>query len=119
EPVSITRYGLKLLVPKSHDVEAAILNVLWGINRELRPILMPKSEHLAHFVATHRAQLEERFRCCIPPDAAMNVALDKARDTHLLEEAKIPFPKALRVLPASPAELLRHLSLPLIVKPRT
>ena len=119
EPVRFSRYGHKLLVPKSHDVEAAILNVLWGINRELRPILIPTSDHLAHFVAKHRAQLEERFRCCIPPDAAMNVALDKARDTHLLEGTKIPFPKTLRVLPASPAELLRHLSLPLIVKPRT
>ena len=66
EPVRFSRYGHKLLVPKSHDVEAAILNVLWGINRELRPILIPTSDHLAHFVAKHRAQLEERFRCCIP-----------------------------------------------------
>ena len=119
EPVRVSRYGHKVLVPRSHDLEAAILEVLSGINREPRPVLIPTSDLLAHFVAKHRAHLEKRFRCCIPPDAAINIALDKATDTQLLQGTQIPFPKTVQVLPASPAELVRQLGLPLIVKPRT
>jgi cation diffusion facilitator CzcD-associated flavoprotein CzcO/predicted ATP-grasp superfamily ATP-dependent carboligase len=119
EPVRVSRYGHKVLVPKSHDVEAAILDVLYGINREPRPVLIPTSDLLAHFVAKHRAHLEERFRCCIPSDAAMTLVLDKARDTQLLRGTQIPFPKTVQELPASPAELVHQLDLPLIVKPRT
>src|SRR6266576_5015475 len=44
EPVRFSRYGRKLLVPKSHDLEAAILDVLAGINREPRPVLIPTSD---------------------------------------------------------------------------
>ena len=119
EPVRASRYGHKILVPKSNDVAAAVLDVLSGIDREPRPVLIPTSDLLAHIVAKHRAQLDKRFRCCIPPDAAINIALDKARDTRLLEGTEIPFPKTVQELPASPAELVRRLELPLIVKPRT
>ncbi len=119
EPVRASRYGHKILVPKSNDVAAAVLDVLSGIDREPRPVLIPTSDLLAHIVAKHRTQLDERFRCCIPPDAAINIALDKARDTRLLEGTEIPFPKTVQELPASPAELVRRLKLPLIVKPRT
>jgi len=119
EPVRASRYGHKILVPKSNDVAAAVLDVLSGIDREPRPVLIPTSDLLAHIVAKHRAQLDKRFRCCIPPDAAINIALDKARDTRLLEGTEIPFPKTVQELPASPAELVRRLKLPLIVKPRT
>jgi len=119
EPVRVSRYGHKILVPQSHDGEAAILDVLSGINQEPRPVLIPTSDLLTHIVAKHRARLEERFRCCIPPDAAINVVLDKATDTRLLEGTEISFPRTMQVLPASPAELVRRLELPLIVKPRT
>jgi len=119
EPVRVSRYGHKILVPQSHDVEAAILDVLSRIDREPRPVLIPTSDLLAHIVSKHRARLDERFRCCIPPDAAINIALDKANDTRLLEGTEIPFPKTVQELPASPAELVRRLALPLIVKPRT
>lgn len=119
EPVRVSRYGHKILVPKSNDVEGAILDVLSRIDREPWPVLIPTSDLLAHIVAKHRARLEERFRCCIPPDAAINIALDKANDTRLLEGTEIPFPKTVQELPASPAELVRRLALPLIVKPRT
>jgi len=119
EPVRFSRYGRKLLVPKSHDLEAAILDVLAGIDREPRPVLIPTSDLLAHIVAKHRTELEQRFRCLVPPDAAVNVVLDKAKDTELLEGTQIPFPKTVQVLPASPAELIRQLDVPLIVKPRT
>lgn len=119
EPVRASRYGQKVLVPKSQDLEAAILDVLSGIERDHRPVLIPTSDLLAHLVAKHRASLEQRFRCCIPPDAAINVALDKATDTRLLAGTEVPLPKTVQALPASPAELVRHLGLPLIVKPRT
>ncbi len=119
EPVRASRYGHKILVPQSPDVEAAVLEVLSGINREPRPVLIPTSDLLAHIVAKHRARLEQRFRCCIPPDAAINVVLDKGADTRLLEGTQIPFPKTMQELPASPAELVRRLDVPLIVKPRT
>jgi D-aspartate ligase len=119
EPVRVSRYGHKVLVPRSHDIEAAILDVLSGISREPRPVLIPTSDLLAHLVAKHRAQLEERFRCCIPPDAAINIALDKATDTQLLQGTEIPFPNTVQVLPDSPAELVCQLGVPLLVKPRT
>src|SRR5437660_8897692 len=119
EPVRASRYGHKILVPKSHDVEGALLGVLAEINREPRPVLIPTSDHLAHFVAKHRAHLEVHFRCCIPPNAAVDIALDKAKDTQLLQGTQVPLPKTVQMLPASPAELIRQLGLPLIVKPRT
>ncbi len=119
EPVRASRYGQKILVPKSRDVDAAILDVLAGIDPEPRPVLIPTSDHLTYFVAKHRAQLEERFRCCIPPNAAIDIVLDKARDTRLLQGTPIPLPRTVQDFPASPAELIRALGLPLIVKPRT
>jgi len=119
EPVRASRYAEKVLVPKSRDVEAAILNVLARIDRGPRPILIPTTDHLTHFVARHRARLEERFRCCIPPNAAIDIVLDKARDTKLLEGTGIPFPRTVQALPSSPADLISALALPLIVKPRT
>ena len=119
EPVRASRYGDKVLVPKSPDVEGALLEVLAELDREPRPVLIPTSDHLVHFVAKRRAHLEAHFTCCIPPQAAIDVALDKAKDTQLLQGTGIPFPRTVQLLPASPAELVRQLGLPLIVKPRT
>jgi D-aspartate ligase len=119
EPVRFSRYGQKVIVPRSRDLEAAILDVLARIDRDPRPVLIPTSDLLAHIVAKHRAVLDRRFRCCVPPDAAIDVVLDKARDTELLEGTEIPFPRTVQALPASPADLIRRLDLPLIVKPRT
>src|SRR5207302_9930852 len=119
EPARASRYGHKILVPKSHDVEGALLDALAEVNREPRPVLIPTSDHLVHFVAKHRAHLEVHYRCCIPSDAAINIALDKAKDTQLLQGTEIPLPKTVQMLPASPADLVRQLGLPLIVKPRT
>src|SRR5436853_1192126 len=119
EPVRASRYGHKILVPKSRDVDGALLDALAEVNREPRPVLIPTSDHLVHFVAKHRAHLEVHYRCCIPPDAAINVALDKAKDTQLLQGTTIPLPRTVQMLPASPAELVRQLGLPIIVKPRT
>src|SRR2546428_8956505 len=116
EPVRASRYGQKILVPKSRDVDAAVWDVLAGIDPEPRPVLIPTSDHLTYFVAKHRAQLEERFRCCIPPNAAIDIVLDKARDTRLLQGTQIPLPRTVQDFPASPAELIRELGLPLIVK---
>src|SRR2546428_731147 len=69
EPARFSRFGHKIHVPKTGDVEGAILEVLSGIQQEPRPVLIPTSDLLAHLVAKHRVHLEERFRCCIPPDA--------------------------------------------------
>ena len=79
EPVRASRYGQKILVPKSRDVDAAILDVLAGIDPEPRPVLIPTSDHLTYFVAKHRAQLEERFRCCTPPNAAIDIVRSEER----------------------------------------
>jgi len=119
EPVRASRYGRKILVPKSHDRDAAVLDVLFRIEAEARPVLIPTSDHLTYFVSKHRAKLEPRFRCCIPPDAAIHVVLDKAKDTQLLQGTEIPLPRTVQSLPASPADLIRELGLPLIIKPRT
>ncbi len=118
EPVRFSRFGHKIRVPKTGDVEGAVLEVLSGIQQEPRPVLIPTSDLLAHIVAKHRVHLEERFRCCVPPDAAFDIALDKAKDTRFLE-GHVPLPKTAQELPASPAELVRRLGLPIIIKPRT
>ena len=44
EPVRTSRYGDKILVPKSADADAAILNVLATIRDDDRPILIPTSK---------------------------------------------------------------------------
>jgi len=119
EPVRASRYGRKILVPKSSDTDAAILDVLSGIEGEPTPVLIPTSDHLTYFVSKHRAQLEKRFRCCIPPDSAIQTVLDKAKDTQLFQGTGIPLPRTVQALPASPADLIRELGLPLIIKPRT
>jgi D-aspartate ligase len=119
EPVRASRYGDKILVPKSRDTDAAILSVLATIEDDQPPVLIPTSDHLTYFVSKHRAQLEPRFRCCIPPDAAIKIVLDKACDTQLLAGTGIPLPRTVQDLPSSPADLIRELGVPLIVKPRT
>jgi D-aspartate ligase len=119
EPVRASRYGRKILVPRSSDTDAAILDVLAGIDGEPRPVLIPTSDHLTYFVSKHRATLETRFRCCIPPDSAIHTVLDKAKDTQLFQGTGIPLPRTVQALPSSPADLIRELGLPLIVKPRT
>lgn len=119
EPVRVSRYAEKILVPKSSDPEAAVLEVLAGIDENPRPILFPTSDLLAHIVTQHRARLAQRFQLCIPSDAAMTLALDKSKDTRLLDGTEIALPKTIQDLPASPAELIERLGMPLIVKPRT
>ena len=119
EPVRASRYGRKILVPKTNDPDAAILTALGEIDTDARPVLIPTSDHLTYFVSKHRAQLEKRFECCIPPDAAIHVVLDKSKDTALLQGSGIPLPRTVQALPSSPADLVRELGLPLIIKPRT
>jgi len=118
EPVRASRYGRKMLVPRTGNPDAAILDVLSRIEGE-RPVLIPTSDHLTYFASKHRAQLESKFRLCIPPDSAIRMVLDKAKDTQLFTGTDIPFPKTVQELPSSPADLVRELGLPLIIKPRT
>jgi D-aspartate ligase len=119
EPVRASRYGRKILVPRTSNPDAAILDVLSRIEGEPRPVLIPTSDHLTYFVSKHRAQLETRFRCCVPPDAAIQIVLDKAKDTQLLTGTGIPLPRTIQDLPSSPTELVLALGTPLIIKPRT
>jgi len=119
EPVRASRHGRKILVPKSDDADAAIMEVLSGLGGEPPPVLIPTSDHLTYFVSKHRAELEQRFICCIPPDAAIRIVLDKAKDTKLLQNTGIPLPRTVQDLPSSPTDLVRDLGLPLIIKPRT
>lgn len=119
EPLRWSKYATKVLVPRSDDKEGAILHVLAGIERTHRPVLLPTSDYLADVVHRHREPLGERYRCCIPPADALELALDKAKDTSYLAPLGIPLPRTASRLPATPAELVRCLGLPLIVKPRT
>ena len=124
EPVRASRYGRKILVPKTTDPDAAILDILDGIERsigigESKPVLIPTSDHLTYFVSKHRTRLEAHFRCAIPPDGAIQTVLDKSKDTRLLQGTGIPLPHTVQDLPSSPADLVREIELPLIIKPRT
>jgi predicted ATP-grasp superfamily ATP-dependent carboligase len=119
EPVRFSRYAEKRPVPRSEDQDAAILEVLAGIEESPPPVLLPTSDYLAHFLARHRAELAGRFVSCIPSDDVMELVLDKSRDTRLLQEWELPLPRSVQLLPRTPAELVRRLGLPLIIKPRT
>jgi predicted ATP-grasp superfamily ATP-dependent carboligase len=119
EPVRFSRYAEKRVVPRSNDPEAALLAVLAGIPSPPRPVLIPTSDYLAHFIARHRDALAERFLCAVPADPVMELALDKAKDTALLAGYGVPMPKSAQVLPPTPGELVRRIGLPLIIKPRT
>src|SRR5437867_467713 len=119
EPVRFSRYGEKRLVPKSEDLEGAILETLFSLPSEPPPVLIPTSDFLAHFVAKHRDALSQRFRCCVPSDDVMELVLDKARDTQVVGDFGVALPKTAAVLPPTPAELIQRLGLPLIIKPRT
>jgi D-aspartate ligase len=119
EPVRASRYADKILVRRSRDMDAAILDELSRLETEPPPVLIPTTDHLAYFVSKHRSRLEPRFRCCIPPEGAINTVLDKSRDTRLLAGTGVPLPRTVQALPSSPADLIRQLGVPLIVKPRT
>src|SRR5687767_3845157 len=119
EPVRASRFGRKILVPRSSNPDAALLEILFRIEGEPPPVLIPTSDHLTYFVSKYRTQLESRFVCCVPPDGAIQTVLDKAKDSRRLAGTGIPLPRTVQDLPASPAELVRELGLPLIVKPRT
>src|SRR6266851_6413075 len=99
EPVRFSRYAEKKVVPKSQDIESAILEVLFSIKKAARPVLIPTSDFLAHFIAKHRDALRERFRCCIPSNEVIELTLDKSRDTELLLEFQVPLPKTVSNLP--------------------
>src|ERR1051325_2700168 len=90
EPVRASRYGRKFLVPKTSDPDAATLDVLTRVDDGPRPGLIPPA----------RTQLEQRFRCCLPPDSAIQVVLDKAKDTALLAGTGIPLPRTVQNLPS-------------------
>src|SRR5690349_20594392 len=83
EPVRFSRYAEKRPVPVSDDQDAAILEVLAGIEGPPKPVLLPTSDFLAHFLARHRAELDRRFVCCVPSDDIMELVLDKSKDTRL------------------------------------
>src|SRR5437764_981681 len=100
EPVRASRYAHKILVPRTPDVQGALLETLAKLGREQRPAPIPPSAHLVHFVAKHRAHLERHFRCCIPPQAAIDVPLDHAKCTQLAGGTRISFPKQVQTLPA-------------------
>src|SRR5258706_5694394 len=98
EPVRFSRYAEKRPVPRSDDQDAAILEVLAGIEGFPKPVLLPTSDLLAHFLARHRAELDQRFVLCVPSDDVMELALDKAKDTRLLREFGVPLPRSVSVL---------------------
>src|ERR1041385_1422426 len=84
EPVRFSRYAEKRPVPPSDDLDAAILEVLAGIDESPPPVLLPTSDFFAHFLARHRAELAGRFVSCVPSDEVMELVLDKAKDTRFL-----------------------------------
>lgn len=119
EAVHWSRSARTVVVPKSEDLDGAILDVLAGITGPEPPVLIPTSDFFAHFVSRHQDELARRFRSCVPRKAVMELALDKARDTEVMAGLGVPLPRTAATLPSSPAALVKEIGLPLIVKPRT
>jgi len=116
-----SRYPVRKLClpPTPRDgAEQRLLELLLDL-REHRPVLIPSSDRYVVFMQRHRRALAERFNFCLPSDELITALIDKALETELIARSGIALPKTARVLPEDPAELVRLLGLPLIIKPRS
>ena len=119
DPVCLSRYPIqKLVVSPSDDADAALLSALGKIRYE-RAVLIPTSDSFVSFMIRNSEALRSRFDFCLPDDSLALALLDKARETTLVANLRVPVPKTIQNLPPDGSFLLESLGLPLIAKPRS
>ena len=99
EPVRFSRCAEKRVVRPSADPEGALLDLLLTLDKPGRPVLIPASDFLAHFIARHLEPLSRRFACAVPSVEIFDTVFDKARDTARLSQAGFPVPRTPRAAP--------------------
>jgi predicted ATP-grasp superfamily ATP-dependent carboligase len=107
----------KILFPAEGDHEPHLLEALRELSAEGGVILPTKDWHVAA-LNSHRAELERRFRLCLPPGEVIDALMDKGREVSLMRAHGFEVPDTLDALPAHPRELISALGLPVILKPR-
>lgn len=82
-------------------------------------VLLPTSDTLVNFLETHRERLATRWRPSLPAAGLGDLLIDKAVETARVKTLGIHLPPTVSPLPATGAELIASLRLPIIVKPRS
>lgn len=121
DPVLWSRLPKRKLVVGAGGAEQsdeALLAVLDTID-ETRPVMIPSSDVFVSFMMRHRDTLAQRFDFILPPDMVVQKLLDKRLETEAIASLGIPLPNTETVLPDRADTLLRSVSLPLIIKPRS
>jgi D-aspartate ligase len=112
-----SRCASRCVIASSND-DTALLDALEQIN-EPQQVLIPTADCYVDFVLRNRDRLAERFRFCIPDPEMAALLLDKAQEVHRVAAAGIPVPKTVTDLTIPGEEILRSVTPPLIVKPKT
>jgi predicted ATP-grasp superfamily ATP-dependent carboligase len=88
--------------------------------RERFDLVLPTNDPTVLALQRHRRELEAISRVYVLPDAAAEVSFDKVACQTLARSLGIPVsPMVVVPLPARPHDVLRHLRLPVVIKPRT
>jgi len=80
-------------------------------------VLIPTSDWFVTFLTEYSAQLKRTCSFIIPDDTIAEVLIDKAKETAVVAKV-IPTPKTVQNI-LSATQLLKDLSLPIIIKPRS
>jgi predicted ATP-grasp superfamily ATP-dependent carboligase len=81
-------------------------------------VLIPTSDVLVQWMASHRARLAKSFRFCIPSNGVLALLLDKLQQVETVQRFGIPVPPTTE-LTRPVEEITAFLRFPLIVKPTT
>jgi predicted ATP-grasp superfamily ATP-dependent carboligase len=118
DPVVHSRHARKHVLRNAADPLPEMLRLLRGLD-ERPAVVLPASDYFVHLLAEHRAALAETCRFAMPDNDLLAVFRDKARETRFVSATGVPLPRTVQELPPAPAELLRTLGLPILLKPRT
>jgi predicted ATP-grasp superfamily ATP-dependent carboligase len=113
-----SRFGRKVLAGAQPDPATAVVRALDGLD-VADAVVVPTSDEHVRWLEASRAELEPRFRLCMPGPELTGLLLDKARETAAVAAAGLELPRTVAELPAEPDALIERLGLPLILKPRT
>ena len=80
-------------------------------------VLIPTSDWFVTFLTEHSAQLKNQFAFIIPNDELAEILIDKAKETDVVSKI-IPLPTTVKKI-IDAQQLVKELSLPIIIKPRS
>ncbi len=97
--------------------EQALLSLL--INWPVKGVvLIPTSDLFVNFLYKYQQELTKLFKFILPPGNVASMLIDKKQEVELIAPY-VNLPKTIRSLPESAEQLVKQISLPLIIKPRS